>query len=653
MRLVRMLAICIIANAAASASAEVLPLAEAAKLFGARESGWLPELSPSGNKMLFLLPGPGAETVLKVADFQAEKTATILTSKGNPESLDWCNFASETRIICQYGGNALYESLIVSFSRLVSLRTDGTDIKPLGQKTSGLDAYIRQHDGSVLDWLPDQPGSILMARSYVPQLYSGGREGLGVDRIDLETMKAERVEPAKDKVLRYYSDGRGEVRLVALNETTSNGLLTGVTKFNYRPQGSRDWNDLGSYDSRTGVGIYPAAIDQRSNSVYFYQDIGGRDALMRMPLDGSGTKTLIAKHDKVDIDGIVRLDRGHPVIGYRYTDDRTHTVYFDPEYQKLAASLGRALPETPLIDFASASADGKTLLVHASSDTDPGAYYLLDRTTRRMEPVLLSRKGLEGHQLAPVQPISYPAGDGTKIPAYLTIAKGLTAKNLPAIILPHGGPSSRDSWGFDWLAQFFAARGYAVIQPNYRGSAGYGDDFVGENAFKDWRKAMSDIGDASRYLVDNGIADPGKLAIVGWSYGGYAALQAATLQPTRYKAVVAIAPVTDLAALKREAEGFKDVRLAKQFIGSGEHIKAGSPLQNAAQIKAPVLLVHGDLDNNVRVEHSLKMEKALHKAGTPVELLRYKQLEHQLDDSSARIEMLTKIGQLLDRTIGK
>jgi len=656
MRVGKALAAGLLFSAAVPASAEVMPLAEAAKLFGTRESGWLPELSPSGTKMLFLVPGPGAQTILKVADLQTDKVVNILASNGNPESFDWCDFASETRIICQYGGNAHYEALIVSFSRLVSMRTDGSDLKPLGQKSSGHDAYVRQHDGSIIDWLPDRPGSILMARSYVPQVYSGisaGKEGLGVDRIDLETMKADRVEPAKDKVDRYYSDGRGEVRLVALNETDSDGLLTGITKIRYRQQGSRDWQDLGSYDRRTGTGIYPAAVDQRSNSVFYYEDAAGRDVLMRMPLDGSGAKTLVAKNDKVDIDGIVRLDRGHPVIGYRYTDDRTHTVYFDPEYQKLATSLGKALPETPLIDFASASADGKTLLVHASSDTDPGAYYLLDRTTRRMEPVLRSRREMEGHQLAPVQSISYPAADGTMIPAYLTIAKGLTAKTLPAIVLPHGGPSSRDSWGFDWLAQFFAARGYAVIQPNYRGSAGYGDDFLGENAFKDWRKAMSDIGDASRYLVDKGIADPNRLAIVGWSYGGYAALQSATLEPTRYKAVVAIAPVSDLGALKREAVGFDSERLAKQLIGSGEHIKAGSPLQSADQIKAPVLLVHGDLDNNVRVEHSVKMERALRKAGTPVELLRYKELEHQLDDSVARTEMLTRIGQLLDRTIGK
>ena len=226
------------------------------------------------------------------------------------------------------------------------------------------------------------------------------------------------------------------------------------------------------------------------------------------------------------------------------------------------------------------------------------------------------------------------------------------ATGRPAIVLPHGGPSSRDEWGFDWLAQFLASQGYAVIQPNYRGSSGYGDDFMGDNAFRDWKTAMSDIRDSAKYLVDKGIADPKRMAIVGWSYGGYAALQSAVTDPDRYKAVVAIAPVTDLSALRTDAEGYTNADIAKDFIGKGPNLQAGSPLHHAAAIKVPVLLAHGDLDGNVRIAHSQRMEAALKRNGTPVEFLRYNGLEHQLDDSDARTELLTHIGALLDRTIG-
>jgi len=206
--------------------------------------------------------------------------------------------------------------------------------------------------------------------------------------------------------------------------------------------------------------------------------------------------------------------------------------------------------------------------------------------------------------------------------------------------------------GFDWLAQFLASRGYAVIQPNYRGSAGYGENFLGDNAFKDWRTAIGDIGSAADYLVKQGIADPARLAIVGWSYGGYAALQSAVTTPDKYKAVVAIAPVTDLSGLSKDQREFTDATLTADFLGKGQNLRDGSPLQHAAMIKAPVLLVHGDLDANVRVSHSERMEKALRTAGGKVELLEFKGLTHQLNDGDARAQMLTKMGELLDRTIG-
>ena len=187
------------------------------------------------------------------------------------------------------------------------------------------------------------------------------------------------------------------------------------------------------------------------------------------------------------------------------------------------------------------------------------------------------------------------------IPAYLTMSKDGPAKGRPAVVLPHGGPSARDSWGFDWLAQFLASRGYAVIQPNYRGSWGYGEEFLGENAFRDWRTAMSDISASGQLSRQPGDCRPGKLAIVGWSYGGYAALQSASLEPTRYKAVVAIAPVTDLAMLRRDSDNYTNAKVTREFIGSDQqNLRQGSPLQNAARIKSPVLLVHGDKDLNVR-----------------------------------------------------
>jgi acetyl esterase/lipase len=659
MRVKLFLAAGLIAGAACAASAAVIPLDQAAKMFGMRESAWAADLSPSGRKVVYLTAGPGAQTVAKVYDLDTKKTTGLIASSGDPETLRWCEFATETQLVCRYTGNADVGGVLAGFSRLATLSLVGKNVGSLGSKRAGYDMYVRQSDGSVLDWLPDDEGSILMARTYVPKVEERAtnikdeRLGLGVDRVELATLRSRPVEDPRPEASHYMTDGRGNVRIMGFAESDNVGQLKGITTFRFRKAGSREWVKLGAFNSLEDIGMWPVAVEHSTDSVYILEDLNGRDALYRMPLDGSGMKTLVAKNDKVDIGNVIRIDRGLPVIGYSYTDDRNRTVYFDPEFKKLGSSLGRALPKTPLIEFAAASRDAKTLLIHASSDTDPGAYYVLQRTTKQMEPVLLSRQQVQPELLAPVQAVSYPAADGTMIPAYLTMSKEGAAKGRPAVILPHGGPSARDSWGFDWLAQFLAARGYAVIQPNYRGSAGYGDEFLGENAFRDWKSAMSDISDSAKYLVAEGIADPNKLAILGWSYGGYAALQSASLEPDRYKAVVAIAPVTDLAMLKRDYYEFTSSKLARETVGSGDHLKPGSPLQNAARIKAPVLLVHGDMDINVRSRHSVEMAQALRKSGTPVELVRHKNLDHYLDDSTVRIDMLTRIGQLLDRTIGK
>ena len=191
-----------------------------------------------------------------------------------------------------------------------------------------------------------------------------------------------------------------------------------------------------------------------------------------------------------------------------------------------------------------------------------------------------------------------------------------------------------------------------MIQPEYRGSSGFGAEFQNKNGWINWRTAMSDIGDSARYLMKEGIADPNRMAIVGWSYGGYAALQSAAVEPTLYKTAVAIAPVTDLNLLKKETEGYTNGKLTAQFIGSGPHLVEGSPLRNVSKIKIPVLMFHGDYDINVGIEQSEKMESALRNAGAKVEFIRYPGLDHQLEDSNARADMLNRIGLALDTAIG-
>jgi dipeptidyl aminopeptidase/acylaminoacyl peptidase len=374
-------------------------------------------------------------------------------------------------------------------------------------------------------------------------------------------------------------------------------------------------------------------------------------ALYSVALDGSKRETLLLERPDVDVDDVITIGRRHRVIGAIYITDKRHYVYFDKSLQALAASLSKALPGLPLIEFVDSSVDESKLLLWAGSDTDPGRYYLYDKASRQLHELMLTRPDLEGARLAEQKPVTYKAADGTIIPAYLTLPPGSSGRGLPTIVMAHGGPSSRDEWNFDWLAQYFAARGYAVLQPEFRGSAGYGDAYFLQNGFKSWRTAIGDVNDAGRWLVAQGIADPSKLAIFGWSYGGYAALQSNVLDPKLFKAAVAVAPVTDLAQFGEERRGWSDFELTRAMIGTGPHIREGSPAQNAEKIAVPVLLFHGDHDLNVGVGESRLMDSRLKAAGRQSQLIVYPGLDHQLDDSTVRADMLRKTDAFLRATL--
>jgi dipeptidyl aminopeptidase/acylaminoacyl peptidase len=423
----------------------------------------------------------------------------------------------------------------------------------------------------------------------------------------------------------------------------------GERAYLYRTADSKNWKPFGSYFQATETGMRPIGIDSTINAAYVLEKTGGRDALYRVSLDGSMRKELAFAHPQVDVTGVVRVGRRGRIVGARYSTDVPQAEYFDPEFRTMAAGLSKALAPLSLISVIDSSADEKRHLIHAANDIVPGRYYLYDSTKKSLKPLVADRPELAGVKLGSMKPITYKAADGTSVPGYLTLPHGSSGKGLPAIVMPHGGPASRDEWGFDWLVQFFVSNGFAVLQPNYRGSAGFGQQWFQENGFRSWRTAIGDVNDAGRWLVSEGIADPSKLAIVGWSYGGYAALQSNVLDPDLFKAVVAIAPVTDLGMLKSEQGNF--VQFARDYIGDGAQLVEGSPARNVAGFKAPVLMFHGTSDINVSSKETETMDRALKKAGKSSEAVLYRGIDHQLRDTAVRTDMLTKSAAFLRKSL--
>ena len=631
------------------------PAFDAAKAFGARPSVEYLSLSPDGMNAAYVAPTAGQGSVVFVQSLAKGAplaSKPVLGAAGKPERLGGCDWVSNQRLVCLVYAVVASSVVLepVQASRLIAVNTDGTKMQVLSTRTNSFTRGLQLYGGNVIDWLPDDEGAVLMTREYLPDDHTGSRigsskRGFAVDRIDTQTLAAQTIEPPREDAFTYISDGRGTIRIMGVRSRRGalGDLDSGNVAYYYRKTDSRDWLPMGEIVGEDFNGFRPVAVDHDANVAYGYKKLDGRRALYTVALDGSLKEELVYARPDVDVGGLNRIGRRHRVVGVSYSDDFSHYHFLDPDFEKLLASLTRALPGQQLLRIADSSMDESRLLISAGSDHDPGVYYLFDKKLRQLETFLVVRGNLEGVKLASVKPIHYQAADGTLIPGYLTLPPGVdTPKNLPAIVMPHGGPNARDYWRFDWLAQFYASRGYVVLQPNFRGSVGYGDDFFKQNGFRSWPTAIGDVLDAGRWLVAQGIANPDKLAVVGWSYGGYAALQSAVVDSSVFKAVVAIAPVTDLPQLKEDHRAWSDFLVVSQEVGEGPHVREGSPALNAAKIKVPVLLFHGEMDRNVLIRQSREMADRLAAAGVPHELVTWPELDHQLEDSAVRAEMLRK-----------
>jgi len=631
-----------------------MPRDVAAKTFGARPGVFQMSLSPDGKHIAYVGAAAGQASVVMVGDLVKGELKPIIFSDNKPQNLDSCGWSDPDRLVCTTYGQALVNNYRLSFTRLLAVDVDGKNVRALGAPLPNNPTRLSQFDGEVIDWL-DAKGRVLISRDHVQgettgTMVAGSANGIGVDLVDTRTNSARSIERARPTAASFLTDGKGNVRIMGLRRVDVSGYqLTGEQAFQYRARTDGPWQPLATYDGIANRGTWPLAVDPVSNTVYALKDKDGRDALYRIALDGSLKEELVLDNPHVDIDNVIEL-RGR-VIGATYTEDRRYAVYFDPTYKAIVEQIGRALPKLPQIDIVDATLDESKLLVRASSDTDEGRFFLYEKSSHALQPLMSVRPQAEGKALATVRSITYKSFDGTDVPAYLTLPPGSSGKSLPAIVMPHGGPGSRDVWGFDWLAQFFAARGYAVIQPEFRGSTGFGENWFLNNGFKSWKTAIGDVNAAGEWLVAQGIADPAHLGIFGWSYGGYAALQSNVLDASLFKAVVAVAPVTDLYMLRHESEGFTNENVSKKFIGNAD-LDAASPARNAAAFKAPVLIFHGMTDVNVGFAESEAMDNALRRAGKQSELVRYPGLDHQLPDSAVRADMLSKTDAFLRKSMG-
>ncbi len=619
---------------ASHAQEAVAPANDAASRFGALAGVQDISLSPDGAHIIFISPSTGQGNDLFITPTaEGGRPQRLLRTSGDPEALRWCNWKSDSRIICQIGGRRQVAGRIAGFVRYIALDAAGGNVTVLGN-----DEFNELYGGYILDWLHDDPDAILM----------GNGRG-AIHRVSVADNRIlARPETAGTVPRAYISDGQGRLRVMQTARVEADASLGDISRYFWRPAEGGQWQPLSQNDERVDDGFRPALVDADNNRVIGFQKVNGFDTVVARTLDAAGTTTTLFERQNVEIDSIITLGLSRRVVGVSFATDRRHAEYFDAAIGTMSRSLSRALGGRD-IAIVDQNRDGTSFLVFASSDADPGTYFLYTPAARQLRPLLASHPSLAGTTLAPVRSVTYPAADGTMIPGYLTLPPGRdTAAGLPAIVMPHGGPSARDEGEYDFVAQYLASQGFAVLQPNYRGSSGYGDAWYVDNGFQSWRIAIGDVNDGGRWLVSQG-ADAQKLSIVGWSYGGYAALQSAVSAPELFRSVVAIAPVTDLQRLRRDSLGRFNGRIVRDFIGEGPHVREGSPALRAAEIRVPVLMFHGSLDTNVDIEQARAMRRALESAGRSVELVEYEGLAHSLTTSEARTDMLRRISAFLPR----
>lgn len=470
-----------------------------------------------------------------------------------------------------------------------------------------------------------------------------------VMRLDLATGEASMAQRGIFGVWDWFTDNNGVVR--AGVEYTERRI-----KLYYRAGPGQDLRRIATrrYPQDGSVIDMIRFTTEPSRGIVLTNAVTGRFAAYRYDFANDTRGEAIFEHPQVDVSSLIMGD--DDVAGVRYEDDRRRIQWLDPDLQRLQGTIDRALPNKVNL-IVDRSDDENRILIWSSAANDPGTYYVFDRAARRIEAFASPHEQLIDRGLAPVRAVNFRGRDGTEIPGYLTLPAGRPERGLPLILMPHGGPFIRDSWEFDPWVQFLASRGYAVLQVNFRGSTGYGRAYA-ERGIGQWGAGMiDDLEDGVDWLVAQGIADGGRVCVMGASYGGYVALWAPIRKPDRYRCAISFAGVADVRAMLRyDRRQFAATRYSREWERwvQGEErsdLNAISPQMQAGRIRVPLLIAHGEKDRNVPVSHSRNLLRAITRArtGGNVESIFYPEAGHGFSRPQDSADFLRRVEAFLAR----
>ncbi len=625
--------LCLVVLLGAPLAAAPPPLAAYGELPGLEDAA----ISPSGQKIAAVATIRGSRSLVF---FDAALEVTRITPVGDLKlrGLDWIGedavllMTSETEDLGRGFTTDQYEAhraLIVPTDPARPVRVVFSGSRNI--VTSIFGSYgIRQVEG---EWV-GHFGGVTLSRdntlnSYLPHT----RPALFAVRM-ADNSPRRIASPANENEWRdWLVDASGEVAVTFdMNRSSGEWRMEG-------PSGRA----IARGQHRSGDAGLVALGHDGTSVVYFAEDADGATTRWyALPLDGSAGPTEILADD--DIERLYVDRTTGRMLGYLRGGEEAGPVFFDPQQQTLANKVYRAFAgkDLTLVDWTPSLSH---VIVQTSGSGDSGTWYIVDLAKLRAEAFGFERPAIPAEQVGPISVFEYSASDGLEMDGILTLPPDRQPANLPVVVLPHGGPTGQDDAAFDWWAQAFASRGYAVFQPNFRGSTNRDEEFVRAGHGEWGRKMQTDISDGLAALAAKGIVDPKRACIAGASYGGYAALAGVTLQQGLYRCAVAVAPVADLALMYRtDVRESGDSRVVSRSLEEQLGPRSGydqvSPRRFAARADAPILLIHGRDDTVVPFAQSDAMADALEDAGKPHRLVVLREEDHWLSRAVTRQQML-------------
>lgn len=632
----------------------ILTAAAAVAQPSAEDYGRLPafhsiELSPDGLRIAVLLNTANSGRGLLIRDLESGEERLVNVTDLKVRSVSWAGddyvilTATQT---ARRGGVRGYE-----FETAGAFAIDAETLESVQLMTGSSELGISLNTAHVVGVDPD--GQHVFMPAYragraSTGTHMGDEGGYTLFRVDLRTGNARSVFELGYVAASFHIDANGQ--LLATSEYDQDSREHSVHRVERRSQRLiyRLHSDLPVMSvvglSQDGANLVASMMPPGEDFTKLYE----------ISLSDGSISSSIGEGEGADVGAAIIDPYTKSFVGY-VVGGANHTVhYVDDELRNLRASLGEAFGGQR-IGLLSWSRDRQKFIVFAEGSGNPGSYFLFDRQRGSAEQLADRYPNIPSASVSTPEIVTYVARDGLQIPAILTLPPGVSGpvENLPLVVLPHGGPESHDTIRFDWLAQFIASRGYVVLQPNFRGSTGYGEAFREAGHGKWGREMQWDISDGVLALIDEGVVDPERVCIVGFSYGGYAALAGATFTPELYRCVVAGAPISDIPRMMawdelRQRRSSWSLRYWDDLIGDENRLlREISPARHVENVRAPVLLFHGTDDTVVPFEQSEIMQRALSRAGKDVELVRLQGDDHWLSTGPTRIQMLTELERFL------